>query len=203
MAHRSNPTISPILSRRAAQSSVFVPLQWGQQSLLSRVARRRVPQDNIRLKSNLTVNLGLRYDFNGPFSEKYGRLANSSRTHTSTTPPQTRQQPGIWSRATTRRWGPRASPIPRRRASSGASAPESALRGARIRQEPHSACGIRAFTTIAANTSLISRPVAGPAAPADPSASRCIAVRKPGESQLHRNSGRSLWLGASARAEQS
>ena len=33
-------------------------------------------QDNIKLLPNLTVNLGLRYDFNGPFSEKYGRLAN-------------------------------------------------------------------------------------------------------------------------------
>ena len=32
--------------------------------------------DNYRVKSNLTINLGLRYDYNGPFSEKYGRLAN-------------------------------------------------------------------------------------------------------------------------------
>lgn len=33
-------------------------------------------QDNIRLMSNLHVSVGLRYDFNGPFSEKYGRLTS-------------------------------------------------------------------------------------------------------------------------------
>lgn len=33
-------------------------------------------QDNIRVASNLTVNLGVRYDFDGPLTEKYGRLAN-------------------------------------------------------------------------------------------------------------------------------
>ncbi|SPF37459.1 conserved hypothetical protein [Candidatus Sulfopaludibacter sp. SbA4] len=33
-------------------------------------------QDNIRLVSNLTVNVGVRYDFDGPLTEKYGRLAN-------------------------------------------------------------------------------------------------------------------------------
>src|SRR5579885_3261483 len=33
-------------------------------------------QDNIKVKSNLNVSLGLRYDFNGPFSEKYGRLSS-------------------------------------------------------------------------------------------------------------------------------
>ena len=33
-------------------------------------------QDNIRLTSNLNVNFGLRYDFNGPLSEKYGNLTN-------------------------------------------------------------------------------------------------------------------------------
>jgi hypothetical protein len=33
-------------------------------------------QDAIKLKSNLNVSLGLRYDFNGPFSEKYGHLSN-------------------------------------------------------------------------------------------------------------------------------
>jgi len=32
--------------------------------------------DNIRLSSNLNVNLGVRYDFNGPLSEKYGKLTN-------------------------------------------------------------------------------------------------------------------------------
>ncbi len=32
--------------------------------------------DNIRLTPELTVNLGLRYDFDGPLSEKYGRLTN-------------------------------------------------------------------------------------------------------------------------------
>lgn len=33
-------------------------------------------QDNIKVARNLSVSVGLRYDFNGPFSEKYGRLAN-------------------------------------------------------------------------------------------------------------------------------
>ena len=33
-------------------------------------------QDNIRLTSNLNLNLGVRYDFDGPLSEKYGRLTN-------------------------------------------------------------------------------------------------------------------------------
>jgi hypothetical protein len=33
-------------------------------------------QDNIRVTSNLNVNLGVRYDFDGPLSEKYGRLTN-------------------------------------------------------------------------------------------------------------------------------
>lgn len=33
-------------------------------------------QDNFRLTSNLHVSIGLRYDFNGPFSEKYGRLTS-------------------------------------------------------------------------------------------------------------------------------
>ena len=33
-------------------------------------------QDNIRLASNLTVNVGVRYDFDGPLTEKYGRLSN-------------------------------------------------------------------------------------------------------------------------------
>jgi hypothetical protein len=33
-------------------------------------------QDSWKVKSNLTVSLGVRYDFNGPFSEKYGRLSS-------------------------------------------------------------------------------------------------------------------------------
>jgi hypothetical protein len=33
-------------------------------------------QDNIRLTANLNLNLGVRYDFNGPLSEKYGKLTN-------------------------------------------------------------------------------------------------------------------------------
>jgi hypothetical protein len=33
-------------------------------------------QDNFRLKKNLTVNLGLRWDWDGPLWEKYGRLTN-------------------------------------------------------------------------------------------------------------------------------
>ncbi|MFY9528037.1 MAG: TonB-dependent receptor, partial [Candidatus Acidiferrales bacterium] len=33
-------------------------------------------QDNIKLKSNLTLNVGLRWDWDGPLWEKYGRLTN-------------------------------------------------------------------------------------------------------------------------------
>jgi outer membrane receptor for ferrienterochelin and colicin len=33
-------------------------------------------QDNIRLSSRLSVNLGFRYDYDGPLVEKYGRLVN-------------------------------------------------------------------------------------------------------------------------------
>lgn len=33
-------------------------------------------QDNIKLKSNLSVNIGVRWDWDGPLSEKNGRLAN-------------------------------------------------------------------------------------------------------------------------------
>jgi hypothetical protein len=33
-------------------------------------------QDNYKIKSNLTVNLGLRWDFEGPLSEKFGNLVN-------------------------------------------------------------------------------------------------------------------------------
>ncbi len=33
-------------------------------------------QDNYRIKSNLTINLGLRYDYLGPLTEKYGNLTN-------------------------------------------------------------------------------------------------------------------------------
>jgi hypothetical protein len=33
-------------------------------------------QDNIRIKSNLTLDLGLRWDWNGPLTEKNGNLAN-------------------------------------------------------------------------------------------------------------------------------
>jgi hypothetical protein len=32
--------------------------------------------DNIKIKSNLNVSVGLRYDYNGPFSEKYGLLTS-------------------------------------------------------------------------------------------------------------------------------
>ena len=33
-------------------------------------------QDNYRVGSNVTINLGLRYDFEGPLAEKYGKLVN-------------------------------------------------------------------------------------------------------------------------------
>jgi hypothetical protein len=33
-------------------------------------------QDNVKLKSNLNLSLGVRYDFNGPFLEKYGALSS-------------------------------------------------------------------------------------------------------------------------------
>ncbi len=33
-------------------------------------------QDNIKVTPNLTLNLGVRYDFDGPLTEKYGRLTN-------------------------------------------------------------------------------------------------------------------------------
>jgi hypothetical protein len=33
-------------------------------------------QDNIKVKANLTINVGVRFDYDGPLSEKYGRLAN-------------------------------------------------------------------------------------------------------------------------------
>jgi hypothetical protein len=33
-------------------------------------------QDDWRVKNNLTVNIGVRYDWNGPYNEKYGRTVN-------------------------------------------------------------------------------------------------------------------------------
>ncbi len=33
-------------------------------------------QDDWRVKNNLTISLGLRYDWNGPYHEKYGRTVN-------------------------------------------------------------------------------------------------------------------------------
>jgi hypothetical protein len=60
------------------------PLSTGFSYLYNGAANRyyRAPQvgayvqDNVRVKSNLNVTLGLRYDFNGPFYEKYGRLTS-------------------------------------------------------------------------------------------------------------------------------
>jgi hypothetical protein len=39
-------------------------------------------QDDWRVKSNLTVNIGIRYDHNGPYNEKYGRTVDGFAANT-------------------------------------------------------------------------------------------------------------------------
>ncbi len=65
---------SPSNSCYAADSSVFVNGETNRYFRSNQLGL--YAQDNIRLKSNITLNLGLRWDWNGPLYEKYGRLVN-------------------------------------------------------------------------------------------------------------------------------
>jgi hypothetical protein len=69
------PTLTALLSGNVTASSTNVFI--GQTNRYFRVNQiGAFVQDNIRVTSNLTLNLGVRYDFDGPLTEKYGRLAN-------------------------------------------------------------------------------------------------------------------------------
>ncbi len=69
------PTLTALLTGNITASGTNVFL--GQTNRYFRVNQLGTYlQDNIRVSSDLTMNLGVRYDYDGPLTEKYGRLAN-------------------------------------------------------------------------------------------------------------------------------
>jgi len=65
---------NPTVSCGSAGSSVFVNGETNRYFRSSQVGL--FSQDTWRVRQNLTVTLGLRWDWNGPLVEKYGRLTN-------------------------------------------------------------------------------------------------------------------------------
>ncbi len=59
-------------------------IRWFGKSLLPIRYRRRLCQRQFQARSNLTLTVGLRWDFDGPLSEKYGRLTRSILRSTAT-----------------------------------------------------------------------------------------------------------------------
>ena len=69
------PTLTALLTGNMTPSSTNV--FYGQTNRYYRVNQvGAFVQDNIRVSTNLTLNLGVRYDYDGPLTEKYGRLTN-------------------------------------------------------------------------------------------------------------------------------